>query len=188
MIRTAYPVPPMKQLSLRFELATRRTRRALEQRRRTLIVDTKAPRAAQEDYLHLRWREDLEREQAAFTAFYERYDTLVGLLCLAAHEGNNAETEEEYREHRTWFTANYADVKRSLALHLESDESDTFPTRFGRRACDAFEALYQPPTLHSLLENDGGTLIGRMMRTQNALEARKQMLQHQAAALQTSVA
>lgn len=182
MIRTAYPVPPMKQLSLRFELATRRTRRALEQRRRHLIADAEARRAAHDDYLRLRWREDLERERADFAEFYDRYDSLIGILCLAAHEGNCAEFEEEYRELRSWFCGQYPKIKRSFAEHLSADESDTTTALFGRRPCDAFEALFLPPSVAALLENDGGNLIGRMMRTQTALEERQTALKREEAA------
>lgn len=169
MIRTSYPVPPMTQIRLRLELATRRTRRALEQRRRVLRAEAEARRAADDDYLRLRWREDLARERAAFTEFYDQYDSLVGLLCLAAHEGIEPRMETEYRERRAWFCARYPKVKSLLNAHLEGDASDTLPGLWGRRACDAFEALFYPASIAAMLETDNGNLIGRLMRTQTAL-------------------
>lgn len=171
MIRTSYPVPPMTQIRLRVELATRRTRRALEQRRRDLRADAEARRAARDDYLRLRWREDLVRERAAFDAFYDQYDALVGLLCLAAHEGLEPRMEAEYTERRAWFCARYPKMKLLLAAHLQNDTSDTLPGLWGRRSCDAFEALFYPGTIAEMLESDGGNLIGRLMRTQSALES-----------------
>lgn len=173
----------MKQLSLRFELATRRTRRALEQRRRSLIADAENRRALHDSSLRLRRRGELDQEKVLFADFQDRYDSLIGLLCLAAQDGNTPETEAEFREQRAWFMTHYAEVKRTLGLHIEADDSDTLPGRFGRRTCDAFEALFHPPTLNSLLTHDGGNLIGRMMRTQNALEARKDALRRQEVAL-----
>jgi len=46
---------------------------------------------------------------------------------------------------------------------------DTAPTLWGRRACDAFEAMFAPSSVASLLSTDNGHLIGRMMRANAAL-------------------
>jgi len=164
----------MKQIRLRLDLATRRTRRALEQRRRTLLTETDCRKAAAEGdvYLLLRWREDTERAQHIYEEFYDRYDSLIGLVCLAAHQGIEPHLEEEFRERRAWFVSNYPQrVQPLIARYLETDAADTVSTIWGRRACDLFEALYQPQSIAALLEADGGNLIGRMMRAQRALGA-----------------
>ncbi len=171
MIRVNYPIPPLTHLRLRLELATRRTRRALEARRRSLRAGADARRATRDAYLRLRWREDLCRERRAYAEFYDRYDELVGLLCLAAHEGVTPDREQEYRARRTWFCHHYPGVKQALSAHLEGDGSDTAPGRFGRRASDGFEALFFPATIAAMLAADEGDLIGRLMRTQAALTA-----------------
>lgn len=178
MIRLDYPVTPLTQIRLRLSLATRRTKRALEERRRSLRAEAQARRAERDAYLRLRWRQDLERERRSYATFYEEYDALIGLLCLAAHEGFQPPQEDEYRSRRAWFCAHYPDVKRLLGAHLEGDPSDTIPGRFGRRACDAFEALFFPTSLERLLAADEGNLIGRLMRTQAALTAWEAALRH----------
>ena len=185
MIRTSLPIPPVEQFRLRLELAARRTRRALEQRRRdlrfgaeaALRAATEAPRALHDSYLRVRWREEIARERGQFDEFYEQYDSLIGLLCLAAHEGNSPKAETEFREKRTFFTARYPKIKPYLAPHLQADGSDTLPTMWGRRMCDGFEALFAPVTIAALLETDEGNLIGRMMRTNTAVSAWESDLQ-----------
>jgi hypothetical protein len=160
----------LTQIRLRLELATRRTRRALEERRRALRAASEARREARDVYLRLRWREDLLRERRAFEGFYEQYDALVGLLCLAAQEGVTPGAEEEYRTLRAWFCARYPAIKPALSAHLQSDPNDALlPGPWGRRACDGFEALFLPPTLDAMFAADGGNLIGRLMRTQAAV-------------------
>jgi hypothetical protein len=176
VIRVAYPVPPVRQFRLRLELATRRTRRAIEQR--------SAPHTLREgDALHSRWREDIRLWRASYNEFEDRYDRLVGLLCLAAHEGITPSREDAYREQRLWFLQNYASVKRELGRYLCSDPSDTTPGLWGRRPCDAYEALFLPGSLEGMLAADNGNLIGRLTRTQEALTAWNESLRRAEKAL-----
>ena len=173
MIRTSLPIPPAEHFRLRLELATRRTRRALEYRRRDLRLGAesalRAATDAHDNYLRVRWQDDLHRERASFDEFFEQYDALVGLLCLAAHEGNSARIESEYKTRRAFFTARYPKIKAYIAAHLAADASDTLPALWGRRACDAFEAMFSPASVAVLLGTDSGHLIGRMMRANAAL-------------------
>ncbi|MBC7807252.1 MAG: hypothetical protein H7145_14015 [Akkermansiaceae bacterium] len=177
MIRTSLPIPPAEQFRLRLELAARRTRRALEQRRRdlrfgaetALRVATTAPRVLHDNYLRVRWQEELKLERATFNDFYNHYDSLIGLLCLAAHEGNSADIEADYKEKRTFFMSRYPKIKQYVAPHLEIDTNDTLQTLWGRRACDAFEAMFSSTTVGTLLETDNGHLIERMVRANTAL-------------------
>ncbi len=176
MIRIDYPTGALTQIRQRLQLAARRTRRALEERRRVLRTEVTERAEARDAYLHLRWRQDIDRERRGYTSLYEQYDALVGLLCLAAHEGVEPELEEAYRERRAWFCAHYPGWKRTISAYLENDPSDGVSGRFGRRACDAFEALFFPGTIDAALAADGGNLIGRLMRTQAALLAWKESL------------
>jgi hypothetical protein len=181
LIRVAYPVPPVRQFRLRLELATRRTRRAIEQRRRDLRGRdtwsrngglTAAPDTFSEaNSPNVSWREDICHWRAAYNEFEDRYDRLVGLLCLAAHEGVTAKGEEAYKEQRIWFLQNYTEVQRELGRYLRMDPSDTTPGLWGRRPCDAYEALFLPNSLDAMLNADNGNLIGRLTRTQEALTA-----------------
>ena len=178
MIRVNYPVSPLTQIRLRLELATRRTRRALEERRRALRAEARARREARDAYLRLRWQHDLQRERRDYDGFYEQYDDLVGLLCGAAHEGVQPWMEEAYRSRREWFCLHYPAIKQTVSTHLDGDPSDGVAGRFGRRACDAFEALFFPATIAAMFQMDGGNLIGRLMRTQAALAAWEESISH----------
>lgn len=177
MIRTSLPIPPAEQFRLRLELAARRTRRALEQRRRdlrfgaenALRAATAAPRVLHDNYLRVRWQDELKLERANFDDFYAQYDALIGLLCLAAHEGNSVKIETEYKEKRAFFTSRYPKIKQFIAAHLQIDPNDTLQTLWGRRACDAFEAMFSPVSVAILLETDNGHLIERMVRANTAL-------------------
>lgn len=175
MIRVDYPHGgPFHQIRYRLHLATRRTRLALEERRRALRADLAGDNmllipgeAARE-----RMCADLVCERASYEKLNARYDALVGVLCAAAHEGIEPDMEEEYRALRTWFCAWYPRAKRALAPFVQADPSDGVTGRFGRRAaCDAFEALFFPQTIAVMLAADGGNLIGCLLRTQEALAA-----------------
>jgi len=184
MIRIDYPARgPMTQLRQRLHLATRRTRRALEERRRALRALADARDAAHDDYLRLRWRQELARERRTYDELSREHDALVGLLCAAAHEGIKPGMEDDYKTLRAWFCAHYPEAKRALSAHLESYPSDGVTGRFGRRTCDAVEALFFPPTIAAMLASDGGNLIGRLVRIQEALGAwQKGIVRREAAA------
>jgi hypothetical protein len=121
--------------------------------------------------------------RTSYNQFEDRYDRLVGLLCLAAHEGVTAKREEAYRAQRLWFLQNYAQVKRELGRYLQSDPTDTAPGLLGRRPCDAYEALFLPGSLDAMFSADNGNLIGRLTRTQEALTAWDESLRRAEATL-----
>ena len=176
MIRSTYPVPALTRIRLRLELATRRTRRALEERRRALRTAAEEQQAHQSAYLSQRWQQDLERQRRTCAEFYNNYDALVALLCLAAHEGITPGLEEKYRYRREWFCGHYPSIKSLISGHVKQDDSDGIPGFFGRRSCDGFEALFFPTSLEIMFANDGGNLIGRLIRTQAALTAWEEAL------------
>ena len=184
MIRIDYPARgPMTQFRQRLHLATRRTRRALEERRRALRALADARSAARDDYLRLRWRQDLARERRTYEALSREHDALVGVLCAAAHEGLQPGMEDDYKTLRAWFCIHYPEAKRALSVYLEYDPSDGVTGRFGRRSCDAVEALFFPPSIAAMLASDGGNLIGRLVRIQEALAAwQKSIARREAAA------
>ncbi|GAB4456093.1 MAG: hypothetical protein OHK0029_13430 [Armatimonadaceae bacterium] len=186
MIRTAFPISRVKQIQLRFESLTRRTRRTLEERRRTLRTSAQpAPQTTlgHDDYLMLRWREEVAQKRTDFNTFYDRYDDLVGLLCIAAQEGTTPKREDIYRQHRAWFLKNYAQVRRELHRHSQTDLADFAPGMWGRRSCDAFEALFLPSSIKALLKADDGNLIQRLFRTQEAIAAWEKALEKAEAAV-----
>jgi hypothetical protein len=186
VIRTAFPISRAKQIQLRFETVARRTRRALEERRRSLRTESNdsAPVIVpHDDYLMLRWRDEVHRKRASYETFYDRYDNLIGLICISAQEGITLKREEEYREQRSWFMKNYPLVKRELVRYLESDHADSAPGMWGKKSCDNFEALFLPYSLKALLKADEGDMIQRLMVTQSALASWEELLAGSEAAL-----
>lgn len=171
MIRVDYPPAgqgPLHLIRHRLQGATRRTRLVLQERRRELRAETVLADAAGQRAARLA---DLDREQERYDALFARYDDLVGVLCAAAHEGIEPHMETEYRALRTWLCAHYPQSKRALSPFLQTDASDGVTGRFGRRACDAVEALFFPQTIAAMLASDNGNLIGRLLRTQEAFLA-----------------
>lgn len=183
VIRTAHPISPVRQLAAKLELVTRRTRRVFEPRHRASRSDTTVTRSLSDEYVMDRWRDTVAQTREAYNQFEDRYEDLIGLLFAAAHEGITHKREDAYREKRAWFLKNYSEVKRELARYLASDPNDTAPGLWGRRSCDAFEALFLPSNLKTMLGTDGGHVIGRLNRTQTALVAWDNELRHSEAAL-----
>lgn len=188
VIRTSLPASPSRQISMRFEALTRRTGRALDQRRRAPRTDTPASAATRDEQLMANWHEEVAKKREEFETFDNRFDGLVGVICAAAQEGITPAREDRYREQRGWFLKNYDTFKRDLGRHLESNTDDSVPGLWGRRSCDAFEAMFLPTNLKSLLSQDGGRMIGRMMRTQTAIAAYADAICHAEAALPETTA
>ncbi|MDX1932235.1 MAG: hypothetical protein SFU56_06495 [Capsulimonadales bacterium] len=170
MIRTAYPTPPVRQLRLRLELATRRTRRALFERCRTLRSRPVEETKGHGSYAaYLREREAIRRNRAMYDMFEKQFDGLVGVVCFAAQEGITSDAETEFARYRAWFMEYYHRVRPYLAPYLTLHENDVTPTRWGLRRCDTFEALFLPASIQALLDADNGCLIDRLDRAQNAV-------------------
>ena len=176
MIRTAYPVSPLRQVQLRLELAARRTRRALQARRHDLAASASAAMtapaavdAAAADVFPAGW----EREKAVLLPFYDKFDDLTGLVCLAAQEGVTPVREAKYQAARQWFiNACPSGIGEWAGPYLEAEGAQS----------DAFSHFWTSPTLDALLQSDGGDLIIRMEQTQNALAAWEKSVQARAKA------
>ena len=147
MIRTAYPVLPVNKFRLQWERATRRTRGALEERCRSLRSGgpelPHGPDNALPDTLQARY-DSLRFQNVAYREFEERFDRLVGLICVAAQEGITPEREAAYREQRRWFITGYSRVRPFVSGFLTPCISDRAPGLWRQRPCDAFEALFLP--------------------------------------------
>jgi hypothetical protein len=157
----------VRQFRFSLELVTRRTRRAFEERRRALRSGAALSPPTPAEVT--RRRESAARVRTLYISFEEHYDDLVGLLCVAAQEGVTPGRESEDRERRRWFVSHYAQVKPEVSRFLQADTSDSTPSLWGHRSCDAFEALFLPGSIGAVLSADGGNLIGRLIRTQTAL-------------------
>lgn len=102
--------------------------------------------------------------------FDQHYQRLVDVLCGAAREGVAPFHRERYSELRTWFLENYDVVRPGLSCYLRPDDDDGDPVLGApRRPRDAFESLFLPVALESLINS--ATVISRIQRTRGALES-----------------
>lgn len=126
---------------------------------------------------------DLHRvRQDELMRFYERYEDLVELLCDAAQYGPDTRMEQRYDELRSFMLRSYGSVRPYVVAYLDIDVSDVrLPADLNGQATDAFEALYIAPTLQEQLRGDDGNLIGRIMRTREALNRYAEQLRRLAA-------
>lgn len=164
MIWTVYPVPFLRQFQLRLELATRRTRRAFDQRRRS---SRNGGSEFSEDLQSV--YDTLHARLTAYHEFERRFDRLVSLLCIAAQEGVTVEREAAFQQERLWFVAEYTRFRTYLGAFLSPDPADRARGWWRSRPCDAFEALFLPRDMQSLLEDTN--MIPRLNRAQDAVTA-----------------
>ncbi|MBN8689595.1 MAG: hypothetical protein J0L72_02255 [Armatimonadetes bacterium] len=120
--------------------------------------------------------------QAELIEFYSRFETLVELLCDSAQYGPEPRMEAKYAELRQWMQRNYSEIRPYVVAYLEVDLDDSNGQldQYGA-APDAFESLFGANTLDELLRGDGGTLIGRIMRTREAVNRYAEHLRRLAA-------
>lgn len=106
--------------------------------------------------------------------FVEQYERFMGVLCAAAQYGCDPARESEYAQMRRWFVGNYYRIAARVRPYLETEFAgeagltDALPTiedyAGQKRALDALEALFMPPTLRDVLRHDTGNLIPRIAR------------------------
>lgn len=112
----------------------------------------------------------LRERQADLASFYTRYEDLVELICDASQYGPNPALETRYAEVRGWMMRAYPTLRTYVIAFLDHQVNDAEQSMdlYGHPT-DAFEALYSSPTLHALTKTDDGNMIGRIVRTRNAL-------------------
>lgn len=124
----------------------------------------------------------VRERQEQLAEFYTKYEDLVDLLCDSAQYGPNAHLEERYQSIRAWMQGNYASLSQVVVAFLDIEVADTrAPLDLYGRSTDAFEALYAAPTLQEQLRSDDGSMIGRIMRTREALNRYAEQLRRLAA-------
>ena len=107
--------------------------------------------------------------------FIEQYQTFTDVLCASAKTGCDSRRESEYAQLRRWFVANYYRTASRVRPYLEAEfgETDALPSIVDyagqKRALDALEALFLPPTLREVLKHDTGDLIPRVARISEAI-------------------
>lgn len=124
----------------------------------------------------------VRERQEQLAVFYSKYEDLVGLLCDSAQYGPNAHLEDQYQSLRAWMQRNYGPLSQVVVAYLEFCVEDTrAPLDLYGHSTDAFEALYAAPTLQEQLRSDDGSMIGRIMRTREALNRYAEQLRRLAA-------
>jgi len=81
-----------------------------------------------------------QRQHAQLIAFENQYETLVDLLCAAAHEGIHPERECAYHQLRAWMLTHYPGIASLVRTHWEA-------------ACEGGVDPFQPLFLHARLED-----------------------------------
>ena len=107
--------------------------------------------------------------------FIDQYEAFTDILCAAAKTGCDSRKESEYAQLRRWFVANYYRTAARVRPYLltEFGQTDILPSIVDyagqKRALDALEALFLPPTLREVLRHDTGDLIPRVARISEAV-------------------
>ncbi len=109
-----------------------------------------------------------QRQRARLIAFERRYESLVDLLCAAAHEGIHPERESEYSNLRAWMLANYPGIAPYVRSQWDAS---------GISIADPFRTLYCHARLEDAINVETG--IDDIMLSRNALEAYRNSLDMQ---------
>ncbi len=120
--------------------------------------------------------------QEQLAQFYVKFEDLVDLLCDSAQYGPDVRMDVRYQELRNWMHRNYGELRGFVVAYLDIEVADTrVPLDLYGQSTDAFEALYAAPTLQEQLRSDDGSMIGRIMRTREALNRYAEQLRRLAA-------
>ncbi len=112
----------------------------------------------------------VDEQRRLLAEFYDKFEQLSDTICDAGYAGEGAPFQERYSELRKWLMRAYPLLKPYLTAHLNHDPSDAeFGLRTVGRPTDALEALFFAESLDTVLELDGGHLIGRLERARSAL-------------------
>ncbi|MBA4294374.1 hypothetical protein C0431_15555 [bacterium] len=98
--------------------------------------------------------------------FIEHYTKLAQTIADANQYGQSPGLETQYTAERSWMLHNYRFIKKQLTQHLpEAPKALTWT-----KPLDAFEQLFQSPTLTQLLHQDDRTVRDLLQLTQTAVK------------------
>jgi hypothetical protein len=114
--------------------------------------------------------ESVHKRIDELSEFAELYETVVDLLCAAAHLGATDVLQKKYEHAAPKAKSAYGRIQPFLVSYLEDDPEDHRwgLTVVGNRV-DAFEALFTCGSLLEFLASDDGSMIPRIIRTRQAL-------------------
>jgi len=174
MIRVGLPTPMLLRLRLRAHLAANRLSRQTQDIRtgvlatinNDLAVIRRIPRLLTRHAESVTQTEDIG---AMLEEFDNQYQNLVDLLCWSAKDGVHTSQAARYHELRQWFIEHYESVRPVLIEQLKTEPDDFVPVGNGaRRSRDAFESLFLPEHVESIINSEN--VITRIMRTRTALD------------------
>lgn len=112
----------------------------------------------------------VEEQRQLLAEFYDKFERLSDVICDAGYAGQGAPFQERYAELRKWLMRAYPLLKPYLTAHLNQDPSDAeFGLRTVGQPTDPIEALFCAESLDTVLELDGGHLIGRLERARSGI-------------------
>ena len=124
----------------------------------------------------------IRQRQEELASFYTQYESLVEILCDAAQYGPNSPLEAKYAELRDYMQRTYPEMRKYVIAYLDVAVEDAAgPLDLYGHATDAYEALFAAPTLQEQIRADDGNMIGRIMRTREALNRYAENLRRLAA-------
>ncbi len=112
----------------------------------------------------------VEEQRQLLAEFYDKFEQLSDVICDAGYAGQGAPFQERYAALRKWLMRAYPPLKPYLTAHLNHDPSDAeFGLRTIGQLTDPIEALFCAESLDTVLELDGGHLIGRLERARSGI-------------------
>lgn len=174
MIRIGPPSGSIEHVRARAVLASKCISFGAVKARRTVIttirhdLDVIARIAVQMSPKVLSAARSASARRLRIEAFDERFQLHVDLLCEAAKYGPAAGDAVRYDAQRAWFLDHYEPIRTEVLAYLEDHEEDDLSTPCLLVPRDAFEALFLPIDLDSVIHSSYA--LSRIMRTRAALD------------------
>ena len=102
---------------------------------------------------------DKRRLNLRLTEFEDRFEALVDLLCVTAHEGARSDRQRHYAAERNWMRRNYPRVRKFIKPYWQESE--------GRNE-DPFSPLYVPKRIEEVINCE--LCIDRITASRHALQ------------------
>ncbi len=111
-----------------------------------------------------------QARQAHLLEFYEKFEETVEVLVDGAQFGPTPELEKRYASMKAYMAESYPTIRPYVLAYVRlSLEDEEFGLKASGKGCDPFEALTAASDLATFLQFDDGHMIGRIMRTREAL-------------------
>lgn len=99
-----------------------------------------------------------DRKKTNLIEFEDRFEALIDLLCLTAHEGVRADRQKTYASSRVWMCRNYPRVRKFIQPYLQVT----------MEAEDPFKQLFLPKRIDEVINSE--LCIDRITSSRFALQ------------------